>query len=453
MGILHKLVFILNKLDPGNVHWKEKQIAKAAEIPDTTVREHVIADIEQAFSQNELDYGRKLYLIENCIYGVDIQPIAVQIAKLRFFISLVVEQKTDPQKENLGIRPLPNLETRFVAANTLIGIERPQQMMLRNPEIDRKEHILAEVRSSLFSAKTPATKRKYRDLDKQLRAELADLLKKDGWGSVAAAQLAGWDPYNQNAHAEFFDPEWMFGIENGFDITLGNPPYVDSENMVKTNPDERAVIADLFETTKGNWDLYIPFWEKSINLCKPSGVATLITPNKWLSISYGKALRKLSNELIYHIVDYSKFRAFEDTGVFAVVAFMSKTKKDNLRVTSFIDKDNIIFDLRLASNLPSTLDTWGIFLSINLPLVLKIMKKGEKLSKICDAEEPFTVSEAYSISEYIHEAEEVKDKSLKFINTGTIDSYVSLWGIKLTTYLKTKYSKPVILEKDIRPLA
>jgi len=91
MGILHKLVFILAKLDPGNQRWKAKQIAKAAEIPDATVRERVIEDIEQAFGKNELDYGRKLYLIENCIYGVDIQPIAGQIAKLRCFISLVVD--------------------------------------------------------------------------------------------------------------------------------------------------------------------------------------------------------------------------------------------------------------------------------------------------------------------------------------------------------------------------
>ena len=87
--------------------------------------EKQIANINDAFERNELDYGRKLYLIENCIYGVDIQPIAVQIAKLRFFISLVVDQKTDDTQENRGILPLPNLETKFVAANSLIGVEGP----------------------------------------------------------------------------------------------------------------------------------------------------------------------------------------------------------------------------------------------------------------------------------------------------------------------------------------
>ena len=93
MGILHKIVFILGKLDPHNDKWKQRQIDKVYEVPDTTLHENLKTEIEKAFNENFNDYGRKLYLIENCIYGVDIQPIAVQIAKLRFFISLVVDQK------------------------------------------------------------------------------------------------------------------------------------------------------------------------------------------------------------------------------------------------------------------------------------------------------------------------------------------------------------------------
>ena len=127
MGILHKLVHILHKLDPDNAQWKERQIRKAEKIEDPVMREQAIEDIENAFLTNELDYGRKLFLIENCIHGVDIQPIAVQISKLRFFISLIVDQKKDTQKENMGILSLPNLETKFVAANTLIELDKPKQ--------------------------------------------------------------------------------------------------------------------------------------------------------------------------------------------------------------------------------------------------------------------------------------------------------------------------------------
>ena len=125
MGMLQKLVYIIHKLDPDNARWKQLQIDKASEIPDSSARAAAIKAIEQDFADNEDDYGRKLYLIENCLYGVDIQPIAIQISKLRFFISLVCDQKTHGRKrDNLGIRPLPNLETRFVAADTLISLKK-----------------------------------------------------------------------------------------------------------------------------------------------------------------------------------------------------------------------------------------------------------------------------------------------------------------------------------------
>ena len=191
MGILHKLVHILDKLDPKNKLWKEKQIQKASVIDDAAIRDQLIEDIETAFNNNELNYGRKLYLIENCIYGVDIQPIASQISKLRCFISLIVDQRVDNTKDNFGVRPLPNLETKFVAANTLIGIEKPKgQLYLINDEVNRLENQLKDVRHRLFSAKTPATKRKLREDDKTLREKMGDLLVDCGWRNNTARQLA-----------------------------------------------------------------------------------------------------------------------------------------------------------------------------------------------------------------------------------------------------------------------
>ena len=239
MGILHKLVFILGKLDPRNEKWKERQVARvrdamtaAEKIEDATVRERAVHELEQqitgineAFEHNELDFGRKLYLIENCIYGVDIQPIAVQIAKMRFFISLIVDQKIDDSQPNRGVRPLPNLETKFVAANTLIGIDRPGQQMLRNREIDSKEAALRLVRERHFLARTPATKNKCREQDAKLRTEIAELLRGDGWEDATSKRLASWNPYDQNTSSDFFDSEWVFGIPKGFDIVIGNPPY------------------------------------------------------------------------------------------------------------------------------------------------------------------------------------------------------------------------------------
>ena len=152
MGALHKLVFILQKLDPHNEQWMRRQIDKATEIDDVQAREAAIDAIERAFADNELDYGRKLYLIENCLYGVDIQPIAIQITKLRCFISLVCDQRANRNKaKNYGIRPLPNLETKFVAANTLIRL--PRQMDLRffsNSSADSRKTLEDRAPSSLL---------------------------------------------------------------------------------------------------------------------------------------------------------------------------------------------------------------------------------------------------------------------------------------------------------------
>src|SRR5690606_22506902 len=104
MGVLQKLVYIIHKLDPYNEKWKRLQVERASEIPDPSARDAAIAAVERDFEENEDDYGRKLYLIENCLYGVDIQPIAIQISKLRFFISLVADQRTNLDKsKNRGV--------------------------------------------------------------------------------------------------------------------------------------------------------------------------------------------------------------------------------------------------------------------------------------------------------------------------------------------------------------
>lgn len=87
--------------------------------------EAALAKFDRDFAYaKHADYTRKLYLIEKCIHGVDIQPIAVQIAKLRFFIALVVSQEVEKSKDNWGITALPNLETKIVAADSLMPIER-----------------------------------------------------------------------------------------------------------------------------------------------------------------------------------------------------------------------------------------------------------------------------------------------------------------------------------------
>lgn len=236
MGILQQMVHILNRIDPDNSGWKEMMLQKALDETSEAYRnsssderKELIADIERSFDEsiNRPDYARKLYLIENCIYGVDIQPIAIQISKLRFFISLVVDQNTnaDPT-DNFGIRPLPNLEAKFVAANTLIGLVKKDASLFDSAEIKAKENELKIAKHKIFGAKTVRTKRKYKNIVNDLRQEIADMLYANGAvGNDEARQLASWDMFDQNASSPFFDPEWMFGVKGKFDILIGNPPW------------------------------------------------------------------------------------------------------------------------------------------------------------------------------------------------------------------------------------
>ncbi len=355
MGILQKMVHILFKVDPKNTEWKHRQIARVEaaisqleELDDAQYREQgiqdlnaKIKDIEEAFANNELDYGRKLYLIENCIYGVDIQSIATQISKLRFFISLVVDQKVDPKSEdNFGIRPLPNLETKFVAANTLIGIEKPKEQLslFDTPEIKKLEADLKKVRHRLFSSKSPSHKRKLRDQDKALREQIAAVLQRNGWGTDTANKLANWDPYNLNDSAGFFDPEWMFDISDGFDIVIGNPPYVSANNMSLQDRQLLNKSSEYLALT-GKWDLYIAFTEKSLKLLSKAGVFTFIIPFGVLNQPFAEAIRKiiLENFKILSIVDLHNEKIFENATVPSCIpVIQNKTEHEyNLNILEF----------------------------------------------------------------------------------------------------------------------
>ena len=232
MGALHKLTLALQRLDPDNTRWeqlqKERAIQRAADAFDTKdrqTRDEELKEISRIFENYSGNFGRKLYLIQNSIFGVDIQSIACQIAKLRFFISLAIEQEpTTEVDNNFGIKPLPNLETRFIAANTLIGLE--EERTLTSPKARDLEQELGENRERHFHATTRPQKLACKREDKKLRQGLAKELKDIGMPADDAEKIAHWDPYDQNASADWFDSEWMFGVAAGFDVVIGNPPYI-----------------------------------------------------------------------------------------------------------------------------------------------------------------------------------------------------------------------------------
>ena len=314
MGILHKLVHMLRRLDPGNHRWRQQQLATIELMTDSVAQDAARTRVEELFARNEDDYGRKLFLIENCIYGVDIQPIAVQIAKLRCFISLIVDQRIQDEAPNRGILPLPNLETKFVAANSLLALGAPgQQQGLRDAEIDELERELQAVRHRHFMARTRATKEKIPRARPRDPHTDGTLLRASRLPPTAAELLASWDPYDQNGSAHFFDQEWMFGVA-GFDIVIGNPPYVRQEKI----KDQKRALKQQYSCYTGVADLYVYFYERGVRLLCPDGVLIILS-NKYMRAGYGKPLRGFlaSKHSIELLID------FGDAPVFDAIAYPS----------------------------------------------------------------------------------------------------------------------------------
>ncbi len=342
MGMLQKLVHVLRKLDPQNKGWRRRQETAAEAIESSPAREEALHAIERAFARDNDDYGRKLYLIENCLYGVDIQPIACQIAKLRFFISLICDQSIDPQEPNYGILPLPNLETKIVSANTLLGLQRGQ-LLLGSDQVRKLERDLQQVRHDYFTARRYKDKKALRARDKELCEQLATALTESGECSpYDAERLAEWNPYDTNKDATFFDPAWMFGLSNDdgrarppgapqsdasgpFEIVIGNPPYVRQEelkNVTVTGSDGKPrplkdALKDQYECYTGTADLYVYFFERSFQLMRLGGILSFVTSNKYMRAAYGERLRAY----LFYATHPRAILDFGDAPVFTSIAY------------------------------------------------------------------------------------------------------------------------------------
>lgn len=417
MGILQKMVHILHKIDPNNTEWKQRQIDRVneaierlellddVEFKNKGIKElkTQILDIEEAFANNELDYGRKLYLIENCIYGVDIQPIATQISKLRFFISLVVDQKVDAAKDNFGVRPLPNLETKFVAANTLISLpkQKAQGSLFDKREVKKLEEELKKVRHKLFSVKTPSIKRELRIKDKELRELMSEALAEQ-FGNETAQLLAKWDPYDQNTSSPFFDTEWMFDITKGFDIVIGNPPYYQLSKDISVKKSYKDYLKVKYQTSAGRLNLFIFFIHEALNLAKKeNGVVSYIIPNTILTQEYYTDTRKkiLKETCLIKLVNYDEM-PFENA-VVENITFVLKNKWQSNNVVQ-VFQDNLTELIELVKiNQNQFLEQKNYTFNINSTELVDMIisdSKFRKLSTICEVNQGIALKGDKSLS-------------------------------------------------------
>lgn len=447
MGMLQQMVHVLKKLDPSNKMWEEfildLSLARDKDAylntKDSEELNRIRKDIEQAFNRsvNDPDYARKLYLIEHCIYGVDIQPIAVQISKLRFFISLVSEQKpTGNAKENFGIRPLPNLEAKFVAANTLIPLDE-QNIFGATKELAKIKKELTELNHKLFIAKRNKDKKEIRNKITYLRKKYSEELFFVGAiGPSSAEKIAEWNMFDQNSSADFFDTEWMFGVKKGFCIIIGNPPYISAPAQI-ADPvlyAQRVKITECkqYETLYQKWDLYIPFMERGLRMLAQDGCLSMIVPFPLSNQGYGLKFRDWVTKKynVFEISNLNGTKVFENATVSNLVLFALNSGKTTNTVISEIsnrkeikrvfiqpieilvqDEKKHVWNFsqqERKSNLHSEMDVLGDFCYISVGMVLNAdektakgeFKKEDLISDVCDELHPRKYIEAKDIEKY-----------------------------------------------------
>jgi len=380
MAMLNKLVFILEKLDPQNQVWKQSQIDSVKQsVADPVVQRKLLAHIEKQFAEKNADYGRKLYLIEKCIYGVDIQQIAVEIAKLRFFISLLVDEKIDfdKPKANYGIEPLPNLDFKLMQGNSLIStfagidfnetekeaktisidLDDPAKKLIKKfedlkneylnvSEKGEKDKLLEKIEKTIINIFEEKINEHIPQL-KIIEEKYATLPNKQQREKVIAeekeklTQKLGFDIEEKQkdliAYTEGRKPKdfflWnlyfaeVFTEKGGFDVVIGNPPYI---RVHKQDKITKEIIKKNYFSPFKDFDIYIVFFELALSINRINGNVVFITPDKYLVREYGKNIRQIMfmNHII-ELFDISRARDIFGAATYPLITIIRKNRIDN----------------------------------------------------------------------------------------------------------------------------
>ena len=237
-------------------------------------------------------YDFKRHCIEHSLYGVDIDPGAVEIAKLRLWLSLVVDEE-----DIKNIKPLPNLDYKIVCGNSLLGVEKN----LYNADLFKE---LERIKPLYFNETNPTKKQQY-------KTQIDNLI-----GQIT------------NGHQQFdFKVHFseVFHHKNGFDIIIANPPYVqlqkDGGRLAKLYKNQN------FITFKPTGDIYALFYEKGINVLKTGGHLVYITSNKWMRAGYGNVLRGFFvQKNPKKLLDFGGYKVFDTATVDTNIIIIENVK-------------------------------------------------------------------------------------------------------------------------------
>lgn len=285
---------------------------------------HKLVELHETLGTVKSSYELKKDILSQNIYGVDIMPMAIEIARLRAWLSLVLEENYNPKDpvHNFGVKPLPNLDFKFVCANSLIdlGLDafiKESKGTLHegfSKKLVNQLKELENLRKQFFTPALGSTEKEqlkadyFAERDKVIADIEAD---SDPVLKAIAQKIKHWNPFDDSQPSPFFSPTWMFGIDKGFDVVIGNPPYVQIQKL--TEDRKKELESQNFETYERTGDLYQLFYEKSIKILKSKGAISFITSNKWMRTNYGVGTRTFfaQNTAPIAIVDFGMALVFE----------------------------------------------------------------------------------------------------------------------------------------------
>ena len=411
MGILNKLVFVLSKLDPDNELWKKTQLDGVDKsITDPVLKNKIKEQVKKQFREKNFDYGRKLYLIQKCIYGVDVQQIAVEIAKLRFFISLLVDEKIDKDKYNQGIEPLPNLSFKIMQGDSLIsefmGVDLDKDAEQDDEELfedeinklikdfrdkknefqnesdkAKKDSLMNDINNliiNIFETKLRTKKKGYLDKIKKIvekysrlpdaktrnesiKKEKQDLYTKEGFDLDSAEKQLKEFTEGQKKKPFF---AWklyfaeVFEEKGGFDIVIGNPPYIGEKNH--KDMFEPVKKSELNQFYLGKMDYFYFFFHKALDIARENGIIAFITTNYYITATGARKLRQdfKKRAIIKHLINFNELKIFESAlGQHNMITILKKGQNENEIAKTCITKRKGFIDAEIVKQILSGKDT------------------------------------------------------------------------------------------------
>jgi hypothetical protein len=247
----------------------------------------------------------------------------------------------------------------------------------------------------------------------------------------------------------------VFASAGGFDVVIGNPPYLDSEAMTQFIPESRNYCARKYRAAAGNWDVFCVFIERALDLCRPGGYHSFIVPNKLGSANYARKIRAIiaGENHLSRIRDYAGVPLFPASVYPVVYSVRKQARADTVPVlyeriahgeagkagpvlTESLDRPRYF----RADGSP-----WAIFADIaRASPVERLSRSFPALSAVASVHGAATVAEAYELVPLIADAEPAAPGDLRVVNSGTIDRYVNLWGNKPMRYLGNSYIHPLV---------